>query len=229
MSPPDFEQPGRGCRRPDSCRGPGSAGVGDYCETCVDNKCRRQAMEAAQKAKDVNWRSKTSRRKCKCAHDNIMGCKFPAQCAGFGPEAEGFCQSCENNPPATHSNPPPAPAYSYAQQIDQPYGDPSCFYPPSADPTTDHAQQVPYLQPGFFESPTLDHQATDTPSPLPASSDAAGPFATPPPCACQANGACRAGDACEKTIMFVEGDRCGMCTLFDCSQWSEWSQRNQGT
>jgi hypothetical protein len=115
---PDFTPPGNGCRQPDKCLGPGGAGIGDYCEGCSvsstssrnskllfvtiltykftqDSRCRRHAMEAVQKARDLSWRHKTSRRKCKCAHDNIIGCDSPAHCSGFGCGAQGFCQACE--------------------------------------------------------------------------------------------------------------------------------------
>lgn len=116
--PPDFTPPGSGCKRREDCLGPGSAGIGDYCETCSvsstfsrnprlylatiltckftqNNRCRRHAMEAAQKARDLQWRHKTSRRKCKCAHDNIIGCESPGNCAGFGCGDQGFCDTCE--------------------------------------------------------------------------------------------------------------------------------------
>lgn len=52
-------------------------------------------MEAVQKAKDVRWRQNTSRRKCKCAHENVIGCESPAHCAVFDCEDEGFCHECK--------------------------------------------------------------------------------------------------------------------------------------
>ncbi|EAQ92133.1 predicted protein [Chaetomium globosum CBS 148.51] len=41
------------------------------------------------------------------------------------------------------------------------------------------------------------------------------------PCVCQGTWTCRAGGLCEETIMFVEGDLCSLCEIFECGRWDE--------
>jgi hypothetical protein len=150
-------------------------------------------------------------------------------------------------PDNLYSNPNPlsqrhAPQITdHAEQAAQPYGNgnPSTSYPqlPAAPPTTtNHIEQTtPLQQLDTLPPPTVEadgHQTTytntntnthdtntNTTSPFPASSDGTDMGFNQRRCVCQGTWTCKAGGMCEETIMFLEGDLCGMCevSLSSCS------------
>ncbi|KAK3290124.1 uncharacterized protein B0H64DRAFT_453050 [Chaetomium fimeti] len=214
--PSDFVQPGKGCKGPDACGGPGSAGVGDYCEKCTYFK---------QLSNETGLFIATQR--------TVVRPPATQPNPPVPPLAQSYAEQSSElyHNPGSHSYPPIAPSQSRAEQSSEPYGNPgSHSYPPiapahtgsyaepSGEPYRDPANHS-YPSPATVTTPAEANylQAANTSSPSLASSSPAAELLTHPPCACQLGWPCNAGGLCEETI-FLEGDWCGMCTLLDCNQ-----------
>ena len=139
-----------------------------------------------------------------------------------------------NNPSTLR--PPALPITDHAEQAAQPSGkgNPSTSYPQphATPPATDQGptvQPVPSLQDTHqqptaqAEEPQVTYNTTnpasdntsndDITSPFPASSDGTGRGFNQRPCACLGMWTCKTGRMCEETVMFLEGDFCGMCEV----------------
>ncbi|KAK4146661.1 uncharacterized protein C8A04DRAFT_25583 [Dichotomopilus funicola] len=93
---------GPACRKFHQCLGSEAAGVGDYCEACVSNKCRQRECEAIAKSRDPDWRKASGGVKCLCAYDTMIGCTAPLDCALYGRDESGYCAACRQNKCLSH-------------------------------------------------------------------------------------------------------------------------------
>ncbi|KAH6649570.1 hypothetical protein F5144DRAFT_635323 [Chaetomium tenue] len=291
--PPDFTPPGKGCKQPGECLGPGGAGIGDYCEGCFQT-VGDLAVEKEGSATNARYFKQISKVTglfiiTERATDRSLVASTssnPASASTSRHTERG--DQLHNHPVASHrqralapreqpsqpqSDPiapyrhPPPSSSDHAGQAGEPPGGPStshhqpahppttnhtspatqlsgapttaCQQPPTTGQAAPHQHQPPFVplqqeqQPATLPPPpaegppqaTYDNNKNDgnnnsPASSFPAPSEGVG-FGDRRPCVCQGTWTCRAGGLCEETIMFVEGDLCGICEIFECGRWEE--------